>query len=230
MSRGFDDELLALYALDALDDDERRQVDDAVAASPELARRLAEHQRAAAALGASVAAEPPPDLKARVLAAAFAELPPRAATSSEAPDVVVPFARPRSRRRTPLVAMALGLAAAAALALAVVRLGDGSGAATYELAGSGQGRIEATVDDGVVELVGRELPDPGAGKTFQLWIVGPDQVAEPAGLFGPDADGEVRARFEVDLDEAMALAVTVEPAAGSPQPTSPVAYVATIDA
>lgn len=59
-------ELLPLYALGALDADEARAVERAVAADPALARELAGYQDAATELAPAVA--PPPDVKARLLA------------------------------------------------------------------------------------------------------------------------------------------------------------------
>jgi putative transcriptional regulator len=59
-------ELLPLHALGALDADEAKLVEEAVAADPALAAELATYRDAAAGLGPAVA--PPPDIKARLLA------------------------------------------------------------------------------------------------------------------------------------------------------------------
>ena len=63
-------ELLPLYALGALDGDEARAVERAVAADPALARELAQYRDAAVELAPDVA--PPADVKARLLASAGA--------------------------------------------------------------------------------------------------------------------------------------------------------------
>lgn len=74
-----DRELLAAYAVDAVDEDERRAVERLVAADPEAARELASLRATAAALGSAVAAPPPAHVRAAVLGAL-------ATTAQEAPD------------------------------------------------------------------------------------------------------------------------------------------------
>ncbi|MDC7123407.1 anti-sigma factor [Cellulomonas fimi] len=61
--------LLGAYALDAVDDDERRAVEALVAADPDAARELADLRAVAARLGAAVEAEPPVGARDAVLAA-----------------------------------------------------------------------------------------------------------------------------------------------------------------
>lgn len=224
--RGVDDELLALYALDALDDAERRLVDEAVAASPRLARDLAEHQRVAAALGEHVAVAPPPGLKDRVMAAAFEVAAPREVEMTEAPAVVVPLSRARDRRRPLGAIIAGGLAVAAALALAVVQLGGSDDTETIELVGAGPGRIEVVIDDGTLEVSGSDLPAVGDDRTYQLWMVDGESGVRSAGLFAPGEQGTVDTTFRVELADATVLAVTVEPAGGSPAATGPIEYSA----
>jgi Anti-sigma-K factor rskA/Putative zinc-finger len=63
------------------------------------------------------------------------------------------------------------------------------------------------------------LPAPPDGRTYQLWFVGADG-ARSAGLFHPDANGQVTQVLDGDLGAAQAVAFTVEPAGGSEQPTS----------
>ncbi len=222
--RRVDDELLALYALDALGDEERRLVEDAVASSPALARDLREHQRVATFLAQDAAAAPPPDLKAKVLAAAFEVAAPREVTPTEAPAVVVPLRR--DRRRPIATIVAGGLAAAAALAFAVIQLGGRSDAETVVLAGAAPGRLEVVVDDVSVQVEGSGLPAVGDDRTYQLWLVNAAGEPRSVGVFDPAADGGVDTRFEIDLGDANVLAVTIEPAGGSPTPTPPITYSA----
>ncbi|MBA2514468.1 MAG: hypothetical protein H0V26_09090, partial [Solirubrobacterales bacterium] len=61
-------ELLALAALNALDPDEQRSVDTAIAGRPDLRSELDELRIAAAQLAESEAATPPAGLKASILA------------------------------------------------------------------------------------------------------------------------------------------------------------------
>jgi Anti-sigma-K factor rskA, C-terminal len=65
------------------------------------------------------------------------------------------------------------------------------------------------------------LPQLPAGKVYQLWVV-PGQAAPiSAGLLTPDPQGSVAATFNTppDIPTPVAIAVTIEPAGGVPQPT-----------
>ena len=74
---------------------------------------------------------------------------------------------------------------------------------------------------GTLVLSATGLPAPPAGRTYQLWaIVGSQAVS--AGVFTPDADGLSRVIATVKFDgPPAALAVTLEPEGGVPQPTGP---------
>ena len=71
-------------------------------------------------------------------------------------------------------------------------------------------------------VVGGDLPVLDEGRVYELWILREDGPA-PAGLFRPDADGAVE--VVLDLDDVVGsggLAVSDEPAGGSPSPTGPI--------
>ncbi len=70
-------------------------------------------------------------------------------------------------------------------------------------------------------FVAHNLPVPKTGRAYQLWLVtAKDKIN--AGTFAPDAKGDavVRATYNLPKDALAAVAVTDEPAAGSPQPTT----------
>ena len=71
-------------------------------------------------------------------------------------------------------------------------------------------------------FVAYNVPAPAAGRTYQLWLVTKDQRKVSAGTFTPGAAGDafVRATYALPRDQLAAIAVTEEPAGGSPQPTS----------
>ncbi|HVX39785.1 MAG TPA: anti-sigma factor [Gemmatimonadaceae bacterium] len=78
-------------------------------------------------------------------------------------------------------------------------------------------------------LVAHDMPALPAGRTYQLWLVTPSAKIS-AGTFQPaNGDAVVRATYALAPDSLRALAVTEEPAGGSPQPTSAplIAVVAT---
>jgi anti-sigma-K factor RskA len=68
------------------------------------------------------------------------------------------------------------------------------------------------------------LPSPGAGRTYQLWLVTRDGKKISAGTFAPSPAGDalVSAQYALDRDALGAIAVTDEPAGGVPQPTGSV--------
>ena len=86
-----------------------------------------------------------------------------------------------------------------------------------------QGRVFVNRNRGVV-FVGSRLPALPQGRTFQLWLIPTAKGAAPqsAGLFRPNAAGDfVQVRREpVDTTRIQAVAVSVEPAGGSPAPTT----------
>ena len=65
------------------------------------------------------------------------------------------------------------------------------------------------------------LPQPPAGKVYQLWVVANGVNPISAGLLAPDAQGQINTHFVTpqDIPVPVALAVTLEPEGGVPQPT-----------
>lgn len=83
-----------------------------------------------------------------------------------------------------------------------------------------RGRVVVSPARGVV-FIAANLPLIQSGKTFELWVIPSSGKPIPAGTFEGERDATavyVRAGpFEAN---AAAVAVTVEPAGGSPQPTT----------
>lgn len=79
-------------------------------------------------------------------------------------------------------------------------------------------------------LTGLDVPTPQAGRTFQLWVVPKKGSPISAGVFTPDAQGQVVvvAETAAKIEEAAALAISDEPAGGSPQPTTKPIFVGTV--
>jgi hypothetical protein len=76
-------------------------------------------------------------------------------------------------------------------------------------------------------MFAHDLAQPGAGKTYQLWLVTADDRKISAGTFEPSASGDVvmQATYALEPSALRAIAVTEEPAGGVPQPTGPVVIV-----
>ena len=66
------------------------------------------------------------------------------------------------------------------------------------------------------------LPALEAGRTYEMWVVPKVGGPRPMGLFKPLADGTAihLQAGAVNLDEAAAVALSVEPDGGSPAPTT----------
>ncbi len=78
-------------------------------------------------------------------------------------------------------------------------------------------------------LVTDGMPALGSDKTYELWFVR-DQTPIAAGTFTPDADGNATAVLDGEMHTGDVIAVTIEPAGGSPDGTpssAPVLAVAT---
>ncbi len=105
---------------------------------------------------------------------------------------------------------------------AVLASNDGS---VVSLTGPGDGTMRfaysPTTGQGV--LIGDGLAAVDEAQTYQAWLID-DGVPQPAGLFSP-TDGEVTFAVEGDPGTAEAVAVTLEPAGGSPQPTTDILYL-----
>ena len=73
-----------------------------------------------------------------------------------------------------------------------------------------------------VLLVASNLPQLQAGRTYEMWVVPKVGGPRPMGLFKPAADGTAihLQPGAVNLNEAAAVALSVEPEGGSPAPTT----------
>ncbi|WP_029251588.1 anti-sigma factor domain-containing protein [Paraoerskovia marina] len=274
-------DLLPAYALDAVDDLERRQVERLLDSDPEARRALDEYRETVAAFVVDTA--PPAALRDSVIERATTSLVPDV-EPVETPDVVstssttetpveptetpvepvetpvepvetpvepvetqddpnvVPLDRAR-RRRFP----AWAAAAAAVVAIAIPsyvavdqseqrqvleaqteRIADMLADPDAELVTSpvtGGGEASALVAGDDVLFTASGLPEAGEDSDYQLWIVAGEDISS-AGLL-EDPSGDTSAAF-VEAAAGQVVAMTLEPAGGSDQPTSdPIVVLAT---
>jgi anti-sigma factor RsiW len=220
------DELLGAYALDALDEHERRRVDEYLAVNPRAAAEVAAHREVATML-AYTGTDAPAGLWERI-ASELDEPAPQ--PGPELAKVLPMNERDASRRRWRTAATWLAATAAAAV-IAVVAVNVVAGAdppgdplevaveaarsdrdsRTAELVAEGDPTVvEAVVDqDGHGFLLASELPALPNDQTYQLWGIIGEQVIS-IGVLGPHPELET---FTVKGDLA-GLAVTIEPAGG----------------
>ncbi|MES1260311.1 MAG: anti-sigma factor [Acidobacteriota bacterium] len=82
-----------------------------------------------------------------------------------------------------------------------------------------RGRFFVNPDKGVV-FIAAHLPLLDAGRTFEMWVIPPDGQPVPAGVFQALSDSTAVHVRPGPVGNAAALAISIEPAGGSPQPTT----------
>jgi anti-sigma-K factor RskA len=210
-------ELATPYALHAVSDAEGAEIDRQLAAAPpSVAQAFRDEVRAVretmATVSAATAAEPPTRLRAAVLAA-------------------VQPTTGRSRWRTAI------LAAAAAIVVGLAAFGAGIAmrpsstpsmaeqimaapdvrTVSGQLAG-GTATVVFSRDRNAGVLVMNNVPPPSQGTVYQIWLIG-DKGSASAGTMNTAAVSPSTTDVLTNLGNSTALAFTVEPGAGSPQPT-----------
>ena len=225
-------ELLALAALNALDPDEQRSVDTAIAGRPDLQSELDELRLAAAQLAESEAAAPPAGLKASILAEISVT---RQSATGGATEPPRSRAKVVSMRRSWIAGVAAAVAVVAAISVAIWSASDSSpevaeqieavfalpDVEALELHGDVDGvRILHSPSSTAAVLVDDDMPDPGDERAYQLWF-SRDGIVTPANVFRPDSDGHVEVLLEDFQPVGAVITVTLEPAGGSDQPTGP---------
>jgi hypothetical protein len=82
-----------------------------------------------------------------------------------------------------------------------------------------KGRVFVSAGQGVV-FIGANLPRIDSGKTFELWLLPAKGNPVPAGIFESQSDATAVFVRPGAVANTAAIAVTVEPEGGSPQPTT----------
>ncbi|MFF3463454.1 anti-sigma factor domain-containing protein [Streptomyces sp. NPDC002619] len=240
--------LAAPYALDALEPGERRRFEKHLAGCDRCAAEVRALSEDAVRLAWSTAAPAPAALRERVLTAVRTMPQEPAPARERAPQLPPhvwgtepPPARTRTPRVRPLLVPFATVTAAAALVVAalfavqanqtqdrldaeraqsreiahVLAAPDARATSSKDARGRGIGVI-ASVSEGqaVVTLSGYDAPP--SGHVRQLWLMRPDVQPRSLGLFEGDTP-LVATGFG---KTASSLAVTVEPAGGSAQPTT----------
>jgi anti-sigma-K factor RskA len=123
-------------------------------------------------------------------------------------------------------ALAIGLAALAIGFVASQALQSGGTEKITAQVQSG-GRATLEVQDGSGRLVASHLPDPPAGRVYQVWLDKGGKAPEPTNvLFTTSRDGSATADVP-SLDGVKRVMVTDEPSGGSRSPTGKVLLTAT---
>lgn len=219
--------LVGAYAIDALDDIERAAFERHLDECPACQAEVADLREAAAMIGATVAAQPSPELRERVLAeiATVRPLP---------PSTDRPVATATAGRRTRFRPRGLIAAAAAVIALgagaAVVQpwdddtsernltaseqllAADDAEAFTEEVAGGGEATVVRSSSRNQAVLVASGLPEAPAGSVYELWLIHDGDMVS-AGLM---TGGDKELWLEGDPATASGFGITIEVEGGSP--------------
>jgi len=220
------DELLGAYALDAVDADDRRRVEDYLEVSPRAAAEVQAHREVATML-AFTGMDAPDDLWGRIAGEIGEQAPP---PGPELAKVMSLDDHSRRRAISKVVPWIVSAAAAAVIAFVAIGLADRADAPNEPLANAvevaradrdslttvlvadgTEGSAEAIIDqDGHGYVLARDLPTLQEDETYQLWGVVNDGQVISLGIFGPNPEIET---FTVE-GEVSALAITIEQSPG----------------
>ncbi|MFC9790476.1 anti-sigma factor domain-containing protein [Rhodococcus sp. NPDC127528] len=226
------------YALGAVSETDRAEIAGRLgAAAPHtahaFARIVADTHEIMALVGGGDALAPPPELRSRILAAVEDEA--EAVATDE-------LAHRRRRRLTRALAAAAAVVVVAVAAVVVtgrltehtppeptvaqVMSSPDTHTVSADVAG-GTVTVSASEQANAVVVSMADVPPPPTGHVYQMWFVPESGAPRSGGTMSattmPPPGGEVIP----DLDSATAVAVTVEPGTGSPQPTgTPVVTIA----
>lgn len=217
--------LLAPYALDALDADDRARFEAHLEQCDDCRDELDGFVATAGRLGDAVSLTPPPDLRARVLGAV-------SSVPQQPPVVTVLHQRGRLPRVLPRIiaaaAVVIALAGVGGFiverqhaqqlearqdAITAVMTAPDASMRSSEVPDGGSLRMIASDDRGSAVLIATQLPALD-DRTYQLWTLH-DGEAVPQDTFGSSGVVLVEA-----LDAADSIAITIEPEGGSSAPTT----------
>jgi anti-sigma-K factor RskA len=213
------------YLLGALPEDEARAFEAHMRSCHVCSDELERLRVAAEAIPRGVPqVEPPPGLKARVMAEVEAAAPPESTARREGRRGRLPgLAGVRLRTAWAAAAVALVLAVAAGFGAAQLVDDDGSRtiAATVDETRAADAEASVTIDDdgrqgGVLRMEG--FPPPEPGQTYQAWVSRGAEVS-PQPTFEVDPGGRATVAIPADLSGADAILVTREPMGGSRTPS-----------
>ena len=226
--------MLGVYALHALDPEERDLVDEHLEDCPRCQQEVRGHREVATLLG-NRGGVAPDGLWDRIASRLEEPPPPMRLSLPEGQGNVIPLAARRRQRTNRFVVAAMGAAAVMLVGLLgaqVVRQGsriedlesamNGSSADAVSVAtlSSSDGTISANavlLSDGTGLLLAEDLPGLTAEETYQLWGVTDNGVIS-LGLLGAEPG---RVMPFLAGDDVSGLAVTQEVAGGVPQSDNP---------
>ena len=229
--------LTGAYAVDALTGDELDDFEQHLKQCPSCAEEVSGLQETAARLGLAAAIAPPPSMRAQVLDATnrVRQLPP-----SGVRLITADGARRRRRLRRLPRPIAVAAMAAAIIVLAVLQVGtrhqlqqaQSTNQAIASVLSASDARIQlgsSTVGGTVTAVFSKQdreavitasgMPTPGDARVYQLWVMR-GTSARSVGLLPGSSAGATAPVLADDVQPGDQLAITIEPAGGTRQPTT----------
>ena len=231
-------DLADAYALDALDDSERERFERHLRGCPACQDEVRKYAEVATAMAMAVAAEPPPAMRERVLAAT-------AVTRQLPPEVAAPRrVRRAALTRSPwMPRLATGFAVAAvaaAVTLGVIEVSTQDQLNTAQAQNQAIAAVLTAPDarltsatssvggtatvvlshaEQKIVFTSSGLPALPSSEVYQLWLIGPVHVRS-AGLLAEASNGKTTPVLASGLQADDKVGVTVEPAGGTSSPTT----------
>jgi anti-sigma-K factor RskA len=219
------------YVLDGLDDLERAAFQRHLATCHSCQLEVAGLAATTAEIGIAQQVTPPESLRANVLAAA-------SQTTQASPRASEATSGRRWTKALLGVAVAASVVGAFALGSAVnspapadllvddqtqmmIATAPDAKMMPMEMTDGAHSSVVVSTAEGQALLIAADIPMPKGDDVYQMWLI--DQSGAPHDMdkFRPDSDGRVTLMMKGDFTDAAALEITMEPAGGSSNPTSP---------
>ena len=234
--------LTGAYAVDAIDDEtERSRFEHHVRRCQDCAAEMRGMAETATLLAFAAAQPAPPQLRDRVLAAISRtrQLPPLVEGHRQSEVRAAPSQpRPAWRPRAAWLVAAASLIAVIALTVTLVQTraqldrsrtvqariaallaAPDARAISQPTSAGGTATVVYSRERHALVVTSAQLPPPPQGKVYELWLLGPPRV-RPAGFLRPARNGRSAPVLVPGLVGGDQLGVTVEPAGGTPRPTT----------
>ena len=230
--------LTGVYAVDALTGDELDEFEKHLEQCPTCAEEVRGLRETAARLGLATAIAPPPSMREQVLAATgrVRQLPPSGVRLITADG---PRRRRRLSRRLPRP-IAVTAMAAAIVVLAILQVGtrhqlqqaQSNNQTIASVLSASDARIQlgsSTVGGTVTAVISKHdreavitasgMPTPSDARVYQLWVMS-GGTARSVGLLPGSSARATSPVLADDVQPGDQLAITIEPAGGTKQPTT----------
>ena len=222
------DELIAAFALGAVDDAEAMMVRRHLPDCGECQATLVRMTEVVAVLPLSLEeVAPPADLKDRVLARVEGRgaAPLALADRAEGPSTGKLLFLRRIPNWAPVAAAAVLVAAMFGVNMAqrpprATPPSSNLQATLLDGSHSGVGNVTYITDQHIALVTFHQLAAPEAGKNYELWVIPAGGRAVASGVFLPDPDGSKVMVVNRPIAHGDTIAVTQEAPGGVPQPTS----------